>query len=500
MAVAATRRGLWLAGLFLALVFGSAHVGSNTVFFEGTAGPYPIRVIIHPPKVIPGLADIVVRVKGGGADAVTVQPFRWDAGPAGAPRPDPAMPVAGDPELHSAQLWIMTSGAYSVHVAVTGPRGSGTAIVPLNAVRTDVLEMRRPRAVLLLGMGLLLLIGAVTIVGAAVRESVLPPGEAPSPRRGRTAAIAMAGSSVLLVAAGYGGKLWWDRERRAALQDVFTSLAVETSVSAAPDGRILTLEITDPAWRNRQRAPLVPDHGKLMHLFAVRDDFGAFGHLHPVPVDSNAFRVRLPAELPSGRYRVYADIVDETGFAQTLADTTDIPAPAATRVRPGDPDDSWVVGTPAIATPRVRRTADTLRDGSVITWIAEASPRVGRESTLRFRVTGPDGRPARLEPYTGMASHAAVSRNDGTVFVHLHPNGSISPAALQTFALRTPADTMRGALGRRMSGMPFMYMAHQTVGDVEFPFAFPQSGTYRMWVQVKRAGAIHTGTFDIVVP
>ena len=38
-----------------------AHVGSLNVFYEGKAGIYPIRVIIRPPGVVPGLADITVR-------------------------------------------------------------------------------------------------------------------------------------------------------------------------------------------------------------------------------------------------------------------------------------------------------------------------------------------------------------------------------------------------------------------------------------------------------
>ena len=81
--------------------------------------------------MVPGLAEIDVRVLEGNASRVTVQPYAWNAGPHGAPPPDEATPVPGDPRLHHARLWLMVSGSYGVHVTVTGDRGAGTAVVPV---------------------------------------------------------------------------------------------------------------------------------------------------------------------------------------------------------------------------------------------------------------------------------------------------------------------------------------------------------------------------------
>ncbi|HKG22159.1 MAG TPA: hypothetical protein VKC34_09685, partial [Blastocatellia bacterium] len=65
----------------------SAHVGSPDIFFDGYAGPYKVLVSIRPPDVVPGIAEISVRVDGANAPRVTLQPVYFSTGGDGAPRP-----------------------------------------------------------------------------------------------------------------------------------------------------------------------------------------------------------------------------------------------------------------------------------------------------------------------------------------------------------------------------------------------------------------------------
>ncbi len=480
-----------------------AHVGSPDTFFNGQAGPYPVRVSVRLPGVIPGLAQISVRLPGAtGVQRVTVQAIQWNLGPEGAPPPDVAEPVPGDPELFAADLWLMSATSYRVQVVVDGSNGQGTVAVPVLALATAARAMPRALGIVLAGLGLFLAVGLLTIVYVAVRESVVPPGEQPHPARLRRARIAMVIGALIVIAAVAGGRMWWNAEAFAYAQSVLYR-PFDARVTPRSDGgrNVLTLTIADRRWPppagnvlTRYNA-LMPDHGKLMHMFLIREPaLDVFAHVHPVPDSprSSTFNLALPP-LPAGRYRVYGDIVHESGYAQTLVATADLPVPlrladarsgeAPQDEATGDRDDSWFSGVPA---PDSASPSYQLEDGTTVTWKRGNDPLVaGKEQLLTFIARDAGGAPAALEPYMGMLGHIAVTRVDGEVFAHLHPSGSISMAALQKFS--------------RNDDNPHVMHAVVSTNEVSTPYAFPRSGRYRLWVQIKRNGQVLTAPFEVEV-
>ena len=115
-----------------------------------------------------------------------------------------------------------------------------------------------------------------------------------------------------------------------------------------------------------------------------------------------------------------------------------------------------------------------------------------KESSLHFTVFGADGVPVKLQPYMGMLGHAVVRRNDGAVFTHLHPMGTISMAAQTILSVRA-----HGA--NEITNATQTAFTSTELNSVSFPYAFPRPGEYRIWVQVRVAGQVLTGVFDATV-
>lgn len=156
-------------GCSLALACGwpmLAHVGSPDVYAEGSAGPYKLFVVVRPPLVIPGVADIEVRSSAPGADNITIAPIPL-VGEASKhpPVPDTMTKPSRDVQFFAGHLWIMQAGSWQVRFAVTGGQGRGVLSIPVAAASTAMRQMQSGLGILLAGLGILLLAGMVGIVG-----------------------------------------------------------------------------------------------------------------------------------------------------------------------------------------------------------------------------------------------------------------------------------------------------------------------------------------------
>jgi hypothetical protein len=490
------------AALVAALVVvSSAHIGSPDVWFDGLAGPYKILVHVETPPVVPGIAVINVRTGEPGVTRVTAFVNTFDA-TGGTPPPDVAKPVPDNPSWYQTRLWVMSGGSNSVTVTVSGAQGTGSVVVPLVALPGRRLQFNRALAIPLAIAGAVLALGLITIVGAVVREGVLPPGVEPDAQRRRRARFAMARAVGVVALVLTGSTAWWRAEDAAFVRQLYRPFVVNTKVDASTGRPLFVLTITDSLWEHRHDvgwlrarriagpSALIEDHGKLVHVFLISaDGHSAFAHLHPTTADTVTFTAPLP-NVPAGTYSVFADIVHASGLTQTLVSTISVPeGPRPSGNGNGDPDDSWAVGRDAASSDAANATRSVLDDGTVLTWTRSPGPLTVRdEANLRFAVRLPAGDTAALEPFLGMAGHAVVVRDDGKVFIHLHPLGTISLAAQARLARSSPT-----AMTHATS------MAPEPKDSLYFPYSFPQPGKYTVWVQVKRRGRVMTASFPAEV-
>ena len=219
--------------LFAAAPLG-AHVGSPDVFYEGLAGPYHLFVTVRVPQVIPGVAEIEVRSESKDVSSIQVVPLRLTGqGSNVAPAPDIAQQSKDDPQFFTGALWLMETGALQVRVMADGARGKGELSVPVPSYAQKVLPMEKPLEGVMIVLLLVLTIGIVSIVGAGAREAKLDPGAQLPQSNSRRARIIMIVTAIVVIAAVYLGRSWWDAGSRR-----ITSATVELLHAAARGNKI----------------------------------------------------------------------------------------------------------------------------------------------------------------------------------------------------------------------------------------------------------------------
>ena len=459
-----------------------SHVGSPDVFYEGSAGPYRLMITIRPPQVVPGVAEIEIRSVGSGVERIRIAPLRLTAGKQFSPVPDVAQQSKEDPQFFTGTLWLMSTGPWKVVIQVEGKLGKGEIPVPVPALSTRVMGMQTSLAAILIPLGLVLVLGLAAIAGASTREAQLEPGVAPDARRVKLARIVTVVTIAGFGAVLYLGNSWWSAEAGEYSRIVYKPLALNATVQG---GNRLELELADPGWYNRRTDDLLPDHGHLMHLFIFNlPRMDQVWHLHPRMDGAPGHFSQLLPSMPAGRYALYGDIVHKNGLAETATAQIDLPQIVGT---PLTGDDAMSV-PPIVPASGYNPDVAVLPGGYRLLWVHSAPKiRARQPYQFHFRLVDAKGEDAKnIELYMGMLGHAAFVKEDGTVFAHVHPSGSV-PAATMGLAMQEDPHAM--------------HMMSETAlpAQVSFPYGLPNSGTYRVFVQMKRAGEIMTGMFNVSV-
>jgi hypothetical protein len=491
----------------------SAHVGSPDVYFQGNAGPYQLIVMVRTPQMIPGVAEIEIRSKTQGVREIKVTPlYITGSGSKYPPPPDSLKAAQGDAQFFTGNVWLMDAGSWQVRIAADGALGPGSLALPVPAFARSTLPMQKSLAALLFGLMVLLVAALVAIFGAARREGGLQSGEHPGPVQKRGAWLVMTGALVITLAALALGNWWWTS---VAAANVSRKIYQPPNLDVSLTGNMMTLRVAESRWHTRRpdtvMTEIIPDHGHLMHLFLVRlPQMDRLYHLHPQqqPTDAATFVENLPA-VDEGHYKIFSDIVRASGFPDTMVTEVDLPQTNGSYVG----DDSKASAA-SLTEQGAGNLVAPLSDGARMVWERDPGALASNRLLLfRFRVEDAGGKPVTdLEPYMGMAGHAEFIASDFSVFAHVHPDGSVSMAALDLAAANGGAQGAQNSAGSSaMPGMdmPGMSMPGMTMSsanssgslpaEVSFPYGFPKPGLYRIFIQVKRKGKIETGVFDAKV-
>jgi hypothetical protein len=219
------------------------------------------------------------------------------------------------------------------------------------------------------------------------------------------------------------------------------TLAAERTTFPAGKAQDLAFRITGAGGAQITTYAVV--HDKPLHLVVIRRDLSGFQHLHPAMAPDGTWRVPLTLAEP-GSYRAVADFTAIVGGRQ-VATTLGV--------------DLTVAGdyTPVPLPAPVRQATTGQFQVSY-----EGTPRTGATQPLLMTVTT-QGRPAAVEPYLGAYGHLVVLREGDVGYVHVHPE----PALVD--------------------------------GKVKFWLAAPGPGRYRMFLNLKVGGKVHTAAWTAEV-
>src|SRR5918994_2682516 len=251
--------------------------------------------------------------------------------------------------------------------------------------------------------------------------------------------------------AGHGHEAGSDRTVDApkglqVSQDGYTLVPETTSMPAAKP-TMYAFRITGP--NGKPVTDYTPTHDKDLHLIVVRRDLAGFEHVHPRLGADGTWQVPLSLAAGAGTYRVFADFAPAAGDGEALTLGTDL-----------------VVAGDQRPTPLPEPSRTTTVDGYTVT--LDGSLASGQSSPLTL-IVSKDGRPVTdLQPYLAAYGHLVALRQGDLAYLHVHPEVA-------------PGD------GKTRPGP-----------GIKFYAEVPTDGTYRLYLDFKHQGTVHTAEFTAI--
>jgi hypothetical protein len=189
------------------------------------------------------------------------------------------------------------------------------------------------------------------------------------------------------------------------------------------------------------------EHDKELHLILASRDLVTYRHLHPTRAADGTWST--PVDLPrAGGYRVFADFTPARKGAENLTLGADLATSG-----PYEPQD--------LPTPNTTSQVD----GYEVELDGGLAP--GKAAELKLNVSR-NGKPVTdHQPYLRAYGHLVALRSGDLAYLHVHPNGE-------------PGD------GTTEPGP-----------GISFTATAPSGGTYRLFLDFKHEGKVHTAAFTV---
>lgn len=210
------------------------------------------------------------------------------------------------------------------------------------------------------------------------------------------------------------------------------AMTLELNRTSAPNNRRFLLRFGIRGADGELIRDFDVENAKRMHLIIARRDLTAFQHLHPLQAADGSWSAPVRLGEP-GTYRVFADFSTDDAPATLGADLT------------VDGDVERKPLPPPASSFRVDGMRVEMSEGVVAS---------GEESELDFEITR-HGEPVEIQPYLGAQGHLVALREGDLAFLHVHPDED----------------------------------------SLSFMSEFPSAGRYRLFLQFKTDGRVHTAEF-----